>query len=173
MATKVATQISQKTFIWLLLALISTRAKAGELWPMERPEGMPVIQSLEVMCGKDHMDVHLTFSHPFEGIVSSKGQHGDPRCVYVPPSTGQTYFSFRIAYAKCGTKPALIVSKKRHSPYHITQHGTPRPIFPRHGDADPESTNFKCISFPIKLFTTLSAGGLMTSDANPNYAESD
>ncbi|CAH0723608.1 unnamed protein product, partial [Brenthis ino] len=74
---------------------------------MERPEGMPVIQSLEVMCGKDHMDVHLTFSHPFEGIVSSKGQHGDPRCVYVPPSTGQTYFSFRIAYAKCGTKPDL------------------------------------------------------------------
>ncbi|XP_037296943.1 cuticlin-1 [Manduca sexta] len=74
---------------------------------MERPDGMPVIQSLEVMCGKDHMDVHLTFSHPFEGIVSSKGQHGDPRCVYVPPSTGQTYFSFRIAYAKCGTKPDL------------------------------------------------------------------
>ncbi|XP_045496939.1 uncharacterized protein LOC123695213 [Colias croceus] len=84
-----------------------TKARAGELWPTERPDGMPVIQSLEVMCGKDHMDVHLTFSHPFEGIVSSKGQHGDPRCVYVPPSTGQTYFSFRIAYAKCGTKPDL------------------------------------------------------------------
>ncbi|OWR47355.1 Cuticlin-1 [Danaus plexippus plexippus] len=89
------------------ICMKNTRAKAGELWPMERPEGMPVIQSLEVMCGKDHMDVHLTFSHPFEGIVSSKGQHGDPRCVYVPPSTGQTYFSFRIAYAKCGTKPDL------------------------------------------------------------------
>lgn len=42
---------------------------------MERPEGMPNIVSLEVMCGKDHMDVHLTFSHPFEGIVSSKGTH--------------------------------------------------------------------------------------------------
>lgn len=53
------------------------------------------------------MDVHLSFSHPFEGIVSSKGQHGDPRCVYVPPSTGQTFFSFRIAYARCGTKPDL------------------------------------------------------------------
>lgn len=47
----------------------------NELWPMERPEGMPNIVSLEVMCGKDHMDVHLTFSHPFEGIVSSKGTH--------------------------------------------------------------------------------------------------
>lgn len=68
---------------------------------------MPSIQSLDVMCGKDHMDVHLTFSQPFEGIVSSKGQHGDPRCVYVPPSTGQTFFSFRIAYARCGTKPDL------------------------------------------------------------------
>lgn len=29
------------------------------------------------------------------------------RCVYVPPSTGQTFFSFRIAYARCGTKPDL------------------------------------------------------------------
>ncbi|KAJ8978338.1 hypothetical protein NQ317_011461 [Molorchus minor] len=63
----------------------------SDLWPLDRPEGMPSIQSLEVMCGKDHMDVHLTFSQPFEGIVSSKGQHGDPR----------------IAYARCGTKPDL------------------------------------------------------------------
>ncbi|XP_072161385.1 uncharacterized protein m [Bemisia tabaci] len=68
---------------------------------------MPVIQSLEVMCGKDHMDVHLQFTQPFEGIVSSKGQYGDPRCVYVPPSSGKTFFSFRIAYARCGTKPDL------------------------------------------------------------------
>lgn len=37
------------------------------------------------------------------------GQHGDPRCVYVPPSTGQTFFSFRIAYARCGTKPGKII----------------------------------------------------------------
>ncbi|GJQ74749.1 putative zona pellucida (ZP) domain protein [Trypoxylus dichotomus] len=82
-------------------------ARCGDIWPLERPDGMPSILSLEVMCGKDHMDVHLSFSHPFEGIVSSKGQHGDPRCVYVPPSTGQTFFSFRIAYARCGTKPDL------------------------------------------------------------------
>ncbi|XP_059058630.1 cuticlin-1 [Achroia grisella] len=107
MASDVATHIPRTTFVWLILALVNPRARAGELWPVDRPDGMPVIQSLEVMCGKDHMDVHLTFSHPFEGIVSSKGQHGDPRCVYVPPSTGQTYFSFRIAYAKCGTKPDL------------------------------------------------------------------
>ncbi|PSN31511.1 hypothetical protein C0J52_27272 [Blattella germanica] len=79
----------------------------GDIWPLERPEGMPAIQSLEVMCGKDHMDVHLSFTHPFEGIVSSKGQYADPRCVYVPPSTGKTFFSFRIAYSRCGTKPDL------------------------------------------------------------------
>ncbi|XP_039276353.1 uncharacterized protein LOC111054291 [Nilaparvata lugens] len=79
----------------------------SEMWPLERPDGMPAIQALEVMCGKDHMDVHLSFTAPFEGIVSSKGQYGDPRCVYVPPSTGKTFFSFRIAYARCGTKPDL------------------------------------------------------------------
>ncbi|XP_044262322.1 uncharacterized protein LOC123009844 isoform X1 [Tribolium madens] len=96
--------------IWcfsFILLLINVVDGAGDLWPLDRPDGMPSIQSLEVMCGKDHMDVHLTFSQPFEGIVSSKGQHGDPRCVYVPPSTGQTFFSFRIAYARCGTKPDL------------------------------------------------------------------
>lgn len=54
------------------LSLVSS---ANELWPTERPDGMPNIVSLEVMCAKDHMDVHLTFSHPFEGIVSSKGNY--------------------------------------------------------------------------------------------------
>lgn len=50
-------------------------ASAGnEIWPVDRPGGMPTINSLEVMCGKDHMDVHLSFSAPFDGIVSSKGK---------------------------------------------------------------------------------------------------
>ncbi|KAK9505330.1 hypothetical protein O3M35_009412 [Rhynocoris fuscipes] len=89
-----------------IVTLVKTTI-AGDIWPLERPEGMPAIQSLEVMCGKDHMDVHLSFTQPFEGIVSSKGQYADPRCVYVPPSTGKTFFSFRIAYARCGTKPDL------------------------------------------------------------------
>lgn len=62
-----------------LFQIIRFVSSTSDLWPLERPEGMPSIQSLEVMCGKDHMDVHLTFSQPFEGIVSSKGQHGDPR----------------------------------------------------------------------------------------------
>ncbi|XP_046397321.1 uncharacterized protein LOC124164164 isoform X2 [Ischnura elegans] len=60
-------------------------AGGGELWPAERPPGMPSIRSLDVMCGKEHMDVRIAFSHPFSGIVFSKGQYGDPRCVYVAP----------------------------------------------------------------------------------------
>lgn len=113
---------------FLFLLQLSLVSAANELWPTERPNGMPNIVSLEVMCAKDHMDVHMTFSHPFEGIVSSKGnqttaktheiglknvqlhisgQHSDPRCIYVPPSTGKTFFSFRIAYSRCGTKPDL------------------------------------------------------------------
>ncbi|XP_025837160.1 uncharacterized protein LOC112906704 [Agrilus planipennis] len=98
---------SFECLVYSILVIMDLVMGGSDLWPLERPEGMPSIQSLEVMCGKDHMDVHLTFSQPFEGIVSSKGQHGDPRCVYVPPSTGQTFFSFRIAYSRCGTKPDL------------------------------------------------------------------
>lgn len=54
---------------------ISLVLAGNEIWPLDRPDGMPTINSLEVMCGKDHMDVHLSFSHPFEGIVSSKGMY--------------------------------------------------------------------------------------------------
>ncbi|XP_052862234.1 uncharacterized protein LOC128268954 [Anopheles cruzii] len=87
--------------------MIQMAVPTNEIWPVERPDGMPSITALEVMCGKDHMDVHLSFSAPFEGIVSSKGQHSDPRCIYVPPSTGKTFFTFRISYSRCGTKPDL------------------------------------------------------------------
>uniref|UniRef100_A0A182RJ29 ZP domain-containing protein n=1 Tax=Anopheles funestus TaxID=62324 RepID=A0A182RJ29_ANOFN len=90
-----------------LCYLIQLATPTNEIWPVERPDGMPSITALEVMCGKDHMDVHLSFSAPFEGIVSSKGQHSDPRCIYVPPSTGKTFFTFRISYSRCGTKPDL------------------------------------------------------------------
>ncbi|XP_055587005.1 uncharacterized protein LOC129739551 [Uranotaenia lowii] len=95
--------------IYLALTILSfhVAAPANEIWPVERPDGMPHITALEVMCGKDHMDVHLSFSAPFEGIVSSKGQHSDPRCIYVPPSTSKTFFTFRISYSRCGTKPDL------------------------------------------------------------------
>ncbi|XP_055684638.1 uncharacterized protein LOC129790857 [Lutzomyia longipalpis] len=107
-AVKGPTRLWDLSLVFLILQCTIRLVLAGnEIWPLERPDGMPNIVSLEVMCGKDHMDVHLSFSQPFEGIVSSKGQHSDPRCVYVPPSTGKTFFSFRIAYARCGTKPDL------------------------------------------------------------------
>ncbi|XP_058825909.1 uncharacterized protein LOC131685902 [Topomyia yanbarensis] len=96
-----------RIYLLLEIFLFNVAAPANEIWPVERPDGMPQITALEVMCGKDHMDVHLTFSAPFEGIVSSKGQHSDPRCIYVPPSTGKTFFTFRISYSRCGTKPDL------------------------------------------------------------------
>ncbi|KAG8234303.1 hypothetical protein J437_LFUL014465 [Ladona fulva] len=106
-------------------------AGGGELWPAERPPGMPSIRSLDVMCGKEHMDVRIAFTHPFSGIVFSKGQYGDPRCVYVAPlgrgggagtarpglslhpegrgsgygDEGGKVFRFRIAYSRCGTRP--------------------------------------------------------------------
>ncbi|XP_035791932.1 uncharacterized protein LOC118466530 [Anopheles albimanus] len=87
--------------------LVRVATSTNEIWPIDRPDGMPSITALEVMCGKDHMDVHLSFSAPFEGIVSSKGQHSDPRCIYVPPSSSKTFFTFRISYSRCGTKPDL------------------------------------------------------------------
>ncbi|XP_019528434.3 uncharacterized protein LOC109400384 [Aedes albopictus] len=96
-----------RIYLVLSVFLINVASPANEIWPVERPDGMPQITALEVMCGKDHMDVHLSFSAPFEGIVSSKGQHSDPRCIYVPPSTGKTFFTFRISYSRCGTKPDL------------------------------------------------------------------
>lgn len=103
-------RLLHKRIFYLLVCLFQVGCRGaggGDVWPLDRPEGMTQIQSLEVMCGKDHMDVHLSFTQPFEGIVFSKGQYGDPRCVYVHPSTGRTFFSFRIAYARCGTKPDL------------------------------------------------------------------
>lgn len=57
--------------LWILQ--INLVLAGNEIWPLDRPDGMPTINSLEVMCGKDHMDVHLSFSAPFDGIVSSKG----------------------------------------------------------------------------------------------------
>jgi hypothetical protein len=51
----------------------------------ERPTGMPKIAHLEVMCGNQHMEVHLAFDKPFHGLVTSKGMYGQQDCVYVPP----------------------------------------------------------------------------------------
>ncbi|ODN03491.1 RNA-binding protein 12B [Orchesella cincta] len=71
----------------------------------ERPTGMPNIANLEVMCGTQHMEVHLEFDSPFHGLVASKGMYGHEGCVYVPPRSGKNKFVFNIYYDKCGTKP--------------------------------------------------------------------
>lgn len=105
---------------------------------------MPIVTSFDVTCGKDHMDIQIRFSGPFNGIVSSKGiflitrnvffeafenickkisinwqvilllcyiilvgQYSDPNCIYVPPSSGKTFYAIRVPYARCGTKPDL------------------------------------------------------------------
>ncbi|XP_018027708.1 uncharacterized protein LOC108682952 [Hyalella azteca] len=74
---------------------------------LQRPGTLPSIAQLEVMCGKDHLTVHLSFSGPFHGLVSSKGQFGNPDCSYVLPNSGGMHFEFQIYYDKCGTKPDM------------------------------------------------------------------
>jgi len=45
----------------------------GDPWQRDhRPTDMASIQDLEVMCGKRHMEVKLTFDRPFNGLVFSK-----------------------------------------------------------------------------------------------------
>lgn len=48
---------------------------ANEIWPdgLDRPAELPTVSSFDVMCGKDHMDIQIRFTGPFNGIVSSKG----------------------------------------------------------------------------------------------------
>ena len=43
-----------------------------DVWQSERPKDMANIKDLDVMCGKQHMEVTITFDKPFNGIVFSK-----------------------------------------------------------------------------------------------------
>ncbi|XP_076062313.1 uncharacterized protein LOC143037670 [Oratosquilla oratoria] len=74
---------------------------------LERPPSLPAISQLEVMCGKEQMTVQLVFTSPFQGMVFSKGQYGQNRCMYVQPRSGGTQFEFQILYNDCGTKPDM------------------------------------------------------------------
>lgn len=120
---------------------------ANEIWPdgLDRPAELPTVSTFDVMCGKDHMDIQIRFTGPFNGIVSSKGacyhktgnncsvsfekemmrfakNHciskfmnfvvfvghiNDPNCLYVPPLSGKSFYTIRVPYARCGTKPDL------------------------------------------------------------------
>merc|ERR1719429_800701 len=68
---------------------------------------MANIASLEVMCGKTHMEVQISFDRPFNGIIFSKGAIDQYNCIYVKPQTGSRAYSFNIMYDQCGTKPDM------------------------------------------------------------------
>ena len=54
-----------------------------DFWNVERPPDMANIASLEVMCGKTHMEVQISFDRPFNGIIFSKGAIDQYNCIYV------------------------------------------------------------------------------------------
>lgn len=58
-----------------MFAQVNLVSAANELWPygLDRPAELPTVSSFDVMCGKDHMDIQIRFTGPFNGIVSSKG----------------------------------------------------------------------------------------------------
>eukprot|EP00093_Oithona_nana_P005768 05768.XXX_46130_42144_1 [CDS] Oithona nana genome sequencing. len=68
---------------------------------------MANIVDLEVMCGKRHMEVAVTFDKPFNGIIFSKGAVDRYNCIYVKPQTGLSKYKFDIMYDQCGSKPDL------------------------------------------------------------------
>jgi len=78
-----------------------------DFWNVERPLDMANIASLEVMCGKTHMEVQISFDRPFNGIIFSKGAVDQYNCIYVKPQTGATTYAFNIMYDQCGTKPDM------------------------------------------------------------------
>jgi len=49
-----------------------------DLWQTERPRDMANIADLQVMCGKQHMEVEVTFDKPFNGIIFSKVSRAFP-----------------------------------------------------------------------------------------------
>ena len=69
-----------------------------DFWNVERPPDMANIASLEVMCGKTHMEVQISFDRPFNGIIFSKGAIDQYNCIYVKPQTGSRAYSFNIMY---------------------------------------------------------------------------
>ena len=118
-------------YLLFVLTLASDSLVAGQndldFWNVERPPDMANIASLEVMCGKTHMEVQISFDRPFNGIIFSKGAIDQYNCIYVKPQTGSRAYSFNIMYDQvnlisnliktmnylmnkifqCGTKPDM------------------------------------------------------------------
>ena len=74
-----------------------------DFWNIERPKDMANLASLEVMCGKTHMEVQVSFDRPFNGIIFSKGAVDQYNCIYVKPQTGSIAYSFNILYDQVRT----------------------------------------------------------------------
>jgi len=86
---------------------LATAQNGVDFWNVERPTDMANIKSLDVMCGKTHMEVQITFDRPYNGIIFSKGAVDQYNCIYVKPQTGANAYSFNIMYNQCGTKPDM------------------------------------------------------------------
>lgn len=89
------------------LAQFPPSGNSLEFWQSERPKDMANIVDLEVMCGKQHMEVKVSFDKPFNGIIFSKGAVDRYNCIYVKPQTGLSNYKFDIMYDQCGSKPDL------------------------------------------------------------------
>ena len=88
-------------FKHLLAIFVGTIAAAQndvDFWNVERPRDMANIKSLDVMCGKTHMEVQISFDRPYNGIIFSKGAVDQYNCIYVKPQTGANAYSFNIMY---------------------------------------------------------------------------
>jgi len=99
---------TQIMFVLLSVCLVLANSQNDvDFWNVERPADMANIKSLEVMCGKTHMEVQISFDRVFNGIIFSKGAVDQYNCIYVKPQTGATQYTFKIMYDQCGTKPDM------------------------------------------------------------------
>ena len=90
-------------FNHLAAVLVGTLAAVAaqndvDFWNVERPRDMANIKTLDVMCGKTHMEVQISFDRPYNGIIFSKGAVDQYNCIYVKPQTGANAYSFNIMY---------------------------------------------------------------------------
>jgi len=95
------------TMVVLTMATLTAGQNDVDFWNVERPKDMANIKTLDVMCGKTHMEVQISFDRPYNGIIFSKGAVDQYNCIYVKPQTGATAYSFNIMYDQCGTKPDM------------------------------------------------------------------
>ena len=87
-----------KHLVAILVGTIAAAQNDVDFWNVERPRDMANIKSLDVMCGKTHMEVQISFDRPYNGIIFSKGAVDQYNCIYVKPQTGANAYSFNIMY---------------------------------------------------------------------------